>query len=62
MTSTVVSIRAVAAGGPHAARGGAFDPASCWRSEPNGVVASGSDIIDHTGGLEQYFIPLLTHT
>jgi len=26
------------------------------------VVASGSDFIDNTSGLEQHFIPLLTHS
>jgi hypothetical protein len=27
-------------------------------SEPSGVLASGSDIIDNTSGLEQQFVPL----
>ena len=30
--------------------------------EPRGVLASGSDIIDNTSGLEQRFIPLLTRS
>jgi hypothetical protein len=38
----------------------AFGKTSRWRSEPSGVVAAGSDIIDNTSGLEQHFIPLLT--
>ena len=37
----------------------AFGKNSRWRSEPSGVLASGSDIIDNTGGLDQHFIPLL---
>ena len=37
----------------------AFGKSARWRSEPNGVLASGSDIIDHTSGLEQHLIPLL---
>jgi hypothetical protein len=32
---------------------------SHWRSEPSRLVASGSDIIDNTGELEQHVIPLL---
>jgi hypothetical protein len=36
-----------------------FGKGSRWRSEPSGVLASGSDIIDNTNGLEQRFIPLL---
>jgi hypothetical protein len=32
------------------------------RSEPSGVLAGGSDIIDNTGGLEQHFVPLLTRS
>ena len=38
----------------------AFGSTSRWRSEPSGVLASGSDIIDNTSGLDQHFIPLLT--
>jgi len=30
-----------------------------WYEDPSGVLASGSDIIDNTNGLEQHFIPLL---
>jgi hypothetical protein len=37
----------------------AFGQNSRWRSEPGGLLASGSDIIDNTSGLEQHFIPLL---
>ena len=40
----------------------AFGKSSRWRGEPSGVLASGSDIIDNTNGLEQHFIPLLTHS
>ena len=40
----------------------AFGKNSHWRSEPSDVLASGSDIIDNTGGLEQHFIPLLTRS
>jgi hypothetical protein len=38
----------------------AFGENSRWRAVPNGVLASGSDIIDNTGGLKQHFIPLLS--
>ena len=38
----------------------AFGTSSHWRSQPNGVLAAGSDIIDNTDGLEQHFIPILT--
>jgi len=31
-------------------------------SRPSGALASGSDIIDNTSGLEQHFIPLLTRS
>lgn len=37
----------------------AFGKSSRWRSGPSGVLASGSDIVDNTGGLEQRFVPLL---
>jgi hypothetical protein len=37
----------------------AFGKSARWRDEPSGVVATGSDIIDHTGGLEQRLVPLL---
>ena len=37
----------------------AFGKRSRWAAEPNGVLASGSDIIDNVGGLEQRFLPLL---
>jgi len=37
----------------------AFGQGSRWTTEPSGVLASGSDIIDNTGGLERQFIPLL---
>jgi hypothetical protein len=37
----------------------AFDKNARWRNEPTGVVASDSDIIDNTSGLDQRFIPLL---
>ena len=37
----------------------AFGKNSRWRNEPSDVLASGSDIIDNTSGLEQHFIPLL---
>ena len=39
----------------------AFGNNSRWQSEPSGVLASGSTIIDNTNGLDQDFIPLLTH-
>ena len=37
----------------------AFGKNSRWKGEPGGLVASGSDIIDNTSGLEQHFVPLL---
>ena len=37
----------------------AFPEDSRWESAPNGILASGSDIIDNTKGLEQHFLPLL---
>jgi len=37
----------------------AFGKGSRWQREPSGLVASGSDIIDNTSGLEQHFIPVL---
>jgi hypothetical protein len=40
----------------------AFDKNSRRRSEPNGVLACGSDMIDNTSGLEQHFVPLLTRS
>jgi hypothetical protein len=36
----------------------AFAGSARWR-EPFGLLASGSDIIDNTNGLEQHFLPLL---
>jgi hypothetical protein len=38
----------------------AFGKGSRWASKPGGVLASGSDIIDHTNGLDENFIPLFT--
>ena len=32
---------------------------AAWTSAPTGLLASGSDIIDNTRGLEQHLIPLL---
>jgi len=40
----------------------AFGKTSHWGSAPGGVLASGSDIIDNTSGLEQHFIPILAHS
>ena len=37
----------------------AFGKRSRWAAEPNGVLASGSDIVDNVEGLERHFIPLL---
>jgi hypothetical protein len=37
----------------------AFPKLSRWQAIPSGVVAAGSDIIDHTAALEDRFIPLL---
>jgi hypothetical protein len=37
----------------------AFGKNSHWQREPSAVLASGSDIIDNTTGLEQHFLPLL---
>jgi hypothetical protein len=38
----------------------AFPRGSTWTRQPSGVLATGSDIIDNTSGLERHFIPLLT--
>lgn len=38
----------------------AFGANARWRSEPAGLLAAGSDIIDNTSGLRQRFVPLLT--
>jgi hypothetical protein len=40
----------------------AFAKNARWRSEPRGLLASGSDIIDNTGRLDHHFIPLLTRS
>ena len=37
----------------------AFGRDARWSGEPSGVVATGSDIIGATGGLEREFVPLL---
>ena len=37
----------------------AFRSSARWNALPNGVVATGSDIIGNTGGLEKRFVPLL---
>jgi hypothetical protein len=37
----------------------AFAPDATWNSTPDHLVASGSDIIDTTGGLTDHFLPLL---
>jgi hypothetical protein len=37
----------------------AFGKGSSWRSQPSGVLAAGSDIIDNTSALDRQFIPLL---
>jgi hypothetical protein len=37
----------------------AFGEHARWHTEPDNVLASGSDIIDNTNRLEQHFIPLL---
>jgi hypothetical protein len=37
----------------------AFGQTSRWRSQPNGLLAAGSDIIDNTNRLDRHFIPLL---
>jgi hypothetical protein len=37
----------------------AFGRNSRWRIVPSDALATGSDIIDNTSGLEQHFIPLL---
>ena len=37
----------------------AFPAGPRWRTEPSGLVAAGSDIIDHTDGLTRRFVPLL---
>jgi hypothetical protein len=38
----------------------AFGANAQWRSEPSGLLAAGSDIIDNTSGLQRRFVPLLT--
>jgi hypothetical protein len=37
----------------------AFRSSARWQNTPTEVVASGSPIIDHTGGLDDRFVPLL---
>ena len=37
----------------------AFPKDGRWQAEPPRVLASGSDIIDHTAALERAFVPLL---
>ena len=37
----------------------AFPSGSTWASAPTGVLAAGSDIIDHVSGLDRHFVPLL---
>jgi hypothetical protein len=37
----------------------AFAPQATWGATPDHLVASGSDIIDTTGGLSDHFLPLL---
>jgi hypothetical protein len=37
----------------------AFPSSSTWKSQPSGVLAVGSDIIDNVSGLERSFTPLL---
>jgi len=37
----------------------AFGGNARWRSEPGSLLASGSDIIGNTSGLDQHFIPVL---
>lgn len=38
----------------------AFGKGSRWASAPDAVLASGSDIIDNTNGLDDKFIPVLS--
>jgi hypothetical protein len=38
----------------------AFPPAANWTSEPDRLLAAGSDIIDNVGSLQQHFLPLLS--
>lgn len=38
----------------------AFPSNSNWSTEPNGLLAAGSDIIDNVSGLERGFVPLLS--
>jgi len=37
----------------------AFPSSSTWTRDPSGILAAGSDIIDHASGLEHDFVPLL---
>jgi hypothetical protein len=37
----------------------AFPESSRWDGVPSGVVAAGSNIIDHSGALDDRFVPLL---
>ena len=37
----------------------AFPSTSTWKTQPSGLLAAGSDIIDNVSGLEHNFIPLL---
>lgn len=37
----------------------AFSSSARWKAVPSGVVATGSDIIGNTSGLEKRFVPLL---
>ena len=39
----------------------AFPSSSTWKSEPSGLLAAGSDIIDNASRLENNFVPLLRH-
>jgi hypothetical protein len=38
----------------------AFAKNAHWQTEPSGLLAAGSDIIDNTAGLEQHFLRLFT--
>jgi hypothetical protein len=38
----------------------AFGANARWRSEPSGLLAAGSDIIDNTSRLQRRIVPLLT--
>jgi hypothetical protein len=38
----------------------AFPSSSTWTSQPTGVLAAGSNIIDNVSGLEHNFVPLLS--